>query len=85
MYNPPYGYINSQTGIDFQYIPKPNANEVIVLTFDTEKWDVDQAYHMFERAKEFFGEANIIAFFDGVKLECDTIDNMIEILENMKK
>lgn len=73
------------TNYTMNLISRPKENEVIVMTFDTEKWDVDQAYHMFERAKEFFGEANIIAFFDGVKLECDTIDNMIEILENMKK
>ena len=81
MYNLP----NNYTGIDFQYISRPKENEVIVMTFDTEKWDVEQAYHMFKQAEEFFGKANIIAFFDGVKLECDTIDNMIEILENMKK
>lgn len=73
------------TNYTMNLIPRPKENEVIVMTFDTEKWDVEQAYHMFERAREFFGEANIIAFFDGVKLECDTIDNMIEILENMKK
>jgi hypothetical protein len=77
--------IQNFAGYTIDLIPRPKENEVIVMTFDTEKWDVDQAYHMFERAKEFFGEANIIAFFDGVKLECDTIDNMIEALENMKK
>lgn len=81
MYNLP----NDYTGIDFQYISRPKENEVIVMTFDTEKWDIEQAYCMFKQAEAFFGEANIIAFFDGVKLERDTIDNMIEILENMKK
>lgn len=81
MYNLP----NDYTGIDFQYISRPKENEVIVMTFDTEKWDIEQAWCMFKQAEEFFGKANIIAFFDGVKLECDTIDNMIEILENMKK
>ena len=77
--------IQNFAGYTIDLIPRPKENEVIVMTFDTEKWDVDQACHMFEQAREFFGEANIIAFFDGVKLECDTIDNMIEILENMKK
>jgi hypothetical protein len=40
MYKLPCDY----TGIDFQYIPRPKENEVIVMTFDTEKWDIEQAW-----------------------------------------
>lgn len=39
MYNFPYDC----NGIDFQYVPRPKENEVIVMIFDTEKWDVEQA------------------------------------------
>lgn len=77
--------IQNFAGYTMELIPRPKENEVIVMTFDTEKWSIEDASHVFQQAQKFFSKENIIAFFDGVKLECDTIDNMIEILENMKK
>jgi hypothetical protein len=77
--------IQNFAGYTMDLIPRPKENEVIVMTFDTEKWSIEDASYVFQQAQKFFSKENIIAFFDGVKLECDTIDNIIEKLENMKK
>ena len=64
-----------------------DQNNVIVIKFDTEKYDVKECSDLYRNISEHpkLQQFNIIGIPSGVDMEVDWIDSLIERLENMKK
>ena len=64
-----------------------DQNNVIVIKFDTEKYDVEACADLYRNISEHpkLQQFNIIGLPSGVDMEVDWIDSLIERLEGMKQ
>ena len=64
-----------------------DQNNVIVIKFDTEKYDVEACADLYRSISEHpkLQQFNIIGLPSGVDMEVDWIDSLIERLEGMKQ
>lgn len=63
-------------------------NEILVVKIDTNKYDISKAQDIFFDIKIALPKSvrtHIIGIPTGIELETSTIDEMIKILESMKK
>lgn len=62
----------------------PTDNDVIVVKVDTEKYTVDKFRKIFRAIKDI-SPCPVIAIPEGIELQVDGIDFMINYLQSMKK
>ena len=62
----------------------PTDNDVIVVKVDTEKYTVDKFGKIFRAIKDI-SPCPVIAIPEGIELQIDSIDYMINYLQSMKK
>lgn len=63
-------------------------NEILVVKIDTDKYDISKAREIFSEIKNTLPEnvrTHMIGIPVGIELDTSTIDEMIKILESMKK
>lgn len=63
-------------------------NEILVVKIDANKYDLDKAQEIFLEITDTLPESvrtRVIGILVGIELETCTIDEMIKILESMKK
>jgi hypothetical protein len=64
---------------------KDRENDIIVMTFDTDKYPFDEAVQTFQNIKRQFPNHNFIGAVKGIEFSVENIDSMIAQLEEMKK
>lgn len=63
-------------------------NEILVVKIDANKYDADKAQEIFLKITDTLPESvrtHVIGIPTGIEFEISTIDEMIKILESMKK
>ena len=64
---------------------KDRDNDVIVMTFDPDKYHFHEAVQAFQNVKKQFPNHNFIGMAKGIDFSVESIDSMIAQLEEMKK
>lgn len=64
---------------------KDRDSDVIVMTFDPDKYHLDEAATVFQAVEKKFPNHNFIGTAKGIEFSVETIDSMIAQLEEMKK
>lgn len=64
---------------------KNKDTDAIVLTFDTTKYNIPTCRSIYENIEKEFPENKIIGIPKGITVEVQTIDNLINYLEECKK
>lgn len=59
-------------------------NDIVVIKVDPQKWNVDKFISLFNAIKDI-SSCPVIAIPNGIDLETESIDYMIQYLEDMKK
>lgn len=62
-----------------------DKNDIIVMTFDPDKYHLHEASVAFQAVEKKFPNHNFIGTAKGIEFSVETIDNMIAQLEEMKK
>lgn len=63
---------------------KDPKTEVVVMTFNPENLNLDEANEIFVEAQKNFPEYNFIGMVKDIELSVEQIDNLIEYLEGLK-
>lgn len=63
---------------------KDPKSEVVVMTFNPENLNLDEANEIFVEAQKNFPEFNFIGMVKDIELSVEQIDNLIEYLEGLK-
>lgn len=64
---------------------KDRDSDVIVMTFDPDKYHLDEAATVFQAVEKKFPNYNFIGTAKGINFSVETIDSMIACLEEMKE
>lgn len=64
---------------------KDKENDIIVMTFDPDKYHLDEAATAFQAVEKKFPNHNFIGTAKGIDFSVETIDSMIAHLEEMKE
>ncbi len=64
---------------------KDRDNDVIVMTFDPDKYHFHEAVTAFQAVEKKFPNYNFIGTAKGIEFSVENIDSMIAQLEEMKK
>lgn len=64
---------------------KDKENDIIVMTFDPDKYHLDEAATAFQTVEKKFPNHNFIGTAKGIDFSVETIDSMIAQLEEMKE
>jgi hypothetical protein len=64
---------------------KDRDNDVIVMTFDSDKYPFHEAVQAFQTIKKQFPNHNFIGVAKGIDFSVESINSMIAQLEEMKK
>ena len=64
---------------------KDPKTEVVVMTFNPENLNLDEANEIFVEAQKNFPEYNFIGMVSDIELSVEQIDNLIEYLEGLKE
>ena len=62
-----------------------DKNDIIVMTFDPDKYHLHEAATAFQVVEKKFPNHNFIGTAKGIEFSVETIDSMIAQLEEMKK
>ena len=64
---------------------KDKENDIIVMTFDPDKYHLHEAATVFQAVEKKFPNHNFIGIAKGIDFSVETIDSMITLLEEMKE
>lgn len=64
---------------------KDKENDVIVMTFDPNKWPFHEAALAFQNIEQKFPNHNFIGTAKGIEFSIESIDDMIAHLEQLKE
>lgn len=64
---------------------KDKDTDAIVLTFDTKKYSLETCNSIYEKIKKEFPENKVVGIPKGITIEVQSIDNLINYLEECKK
>jgi hypothetical protein len=74
----PYG------GIEVKNLELPKTNEVWVVKFDVNIYELSTAAKIYEDIQNDYPDVPMIGIATGIDMETETIDNMIKYLEQLR-
>ncbi len=88
MFDETKGVLGNWKGIEFNIvdIPKPNDNQVLVVKFDCNIYELETCSEIYSSIiKSLSEDSKIIGLATGIDLTCEDIDEVINHLKELKE